>query len=147
MSNDPLVLVKKSCLPDVMQKTLEVKRLLAMGLISTVQEGVDQVEMSRSSFYKYKDHIFPFDELVKEKMINLSLTLENQPGVLSQILGYLAENGVNVLTIHQTIPLQGEANVSISIEIGQMKMSLNQVIGGLRALPGLIRVTIIGTGS
>jgi len=107
-SEDPFYLVRADVLPEAIQKTIEAKRMLETGEAHTVQEAVEKAGISRSSFYKYRDSVFPFNAMMKEKIITLSLTLEHRSGVLSSVLGYLASLGCNVLTIHQTIPLQGD---------------------------------------
>ncbi|MFC7440854.1 ACT domain-containing protein [Laceyella putida] len=145
MGSEPFVLVRLDMLPEAMQKTLEVKRMLSAGEVSNVQEAVKRVGLSRSSFYKYKDSVFPFNAMVKEKIITLSLTLADMAGVLSSVLVYLAQAHANVLTIHQTIPLQGEANVSMSIDTSQVE-AIEEVIAGLRHINGVRRAMVVGTG-
>lgn len=145
MGSEPFVLVRLEMLPEAMQKTLEVKRMLSGGEVSNVQEAVKKVGLSRSSFYKYKDSVFPFNAMVKEKIITLSLTLADKAGVLSNVLVFLAQAHANVLTINQTIPLQGEASVSMSIDTSQMN-GIEEVINGLRHLRGVRRAMVVGTG-
>lgn len=143
---DPFVLVRAEMLPEALQKTLEVKRLIETGKVLTVQEAVEQVGLSRSSFYKYRDHVFPFRTMVKEKIVTISMVLEHRAGVLSNVLRYLASSDANVLTIHQTIPLQGEANVSMSVDTHQMVLELNQILQGLQQLDGVRKAVVIATG-
>jgi chorismate mutase len=145
MGSEPFVLVRLDTLPEAMQKTLEVKRMLSAGEVGNVQEAVKRVGLSRSSFYKYKDHVFPFNAMVKEKIITLSLTLADMAGVLSSVLVFLAQARANILTIHQTIPLQGEANVSMSIDTSQVE-AFEEVLAGLRELSGVRRALVVGTG-
>lgn len=146
MQADPFVLVRVEMLPEAIQKTLEAKKLLETGIVATVQEAVDHVGISRSSFYKYKDSIFPFNAMVKEKIVTISMVLEHRAGVLSSVLGFLASTEANVLTIHQTIPLQGEATVSMSVDTNQMNRDLNEVLQGLKHLRGVRRAVVVGTG-
>jgi chorismate mutase len=146
MQVDPFVLVRVEMLPEAIQKTLEAKKLLETGIVKTVQEAVEHVGISRSSFYKYKDSVFPFNQMVKEKMVTISMILEHRAGVLSSVLGFLAASEANVLTIHQTIPLQGEANVSMSVDTSQMNKELNEVLENLKNLSGVRRVVVVGTG-
>jgi chorismate mutase len=134
MSEEQFVLVRLDMLPEAVQKTLEAKHLLETGKVITVQEAVDQVGLSRSSFYKYKDSVFPFNKMVNEKIVTLSMVLEHRAGVLSNVLSYLAQNEASVLTIHQTIPLNGQAN------------DLNQVVQGLKGLKGVQRALVISSG-
>ncbi|MEX2103771.1 MAG: ACT domain-containing protein, partial [Bacilli bacterium] len=108
--------------------------------------AVDQVGLSRSAYYKYKDAIYPFNTMMKQKIITVSLNLEHRAGVLSKMLSYIATNRGNVLTINQTIPLQGLANVVLTIETAQMDVSVTQIIGELRNLDGVQKVVIVGQG-
>ncbi len=146
MSEEQFVLVRLDMLPEAVQKTLEAKHLLETGKVITVQEAVDQVGLSRSSFYKYKDSVFPFNKMVNEKIVTLSMVLEHRAGVLSNVLSYLAQNGASVLTIHQTIPLNGEANVSMSVDTMHLNKDLNQVVQGLKGLKGVQRALVVSSG-
>ncbi|WP_307252691.1 ACT domain-containing protein [Croceifilum oryzae] len=139
-----LVLVRYNQLPEVIQKTLEAKRLVETGEADTVQQAVAKVGLSRSSYYKYRDSIFPFQSLNQSKMVTLVFLLKDQAGVLSQVLSFLASMGVNILTIHQTIPLQGEASVSMSVDLTHLISDLEDLVGRLRGMKGVQRVTVIG---
>lgn len=143
---DAYYLVKGELLPEAIQKTVEAKQLLAKGEVRTVQEAVERVGLSRSSFYKYKDGIFPFNAMVKSKIVTISLTLEHRSGVLSQVLRYLADHGGNVLTIHQTIPLQGVANVTMSVDTVYLNTDVTRLIDGLQELDGVSRAMLVGSG-
>lgn len=139
-------LIRSDMLPEAIQKTVEAKSLLASGVVQTVQEAVDQVEMSRSSFYKYKDGVYPFNALMKEKIVTVALTLEHRAGILSSILTYLARKKGNVLTIHQTIPLQGVAGVTMSLDTAQLIEDVTSFVEGLEKLDGVIRATLVSRG-
>jgi chorismate mutase len=146
MREEPFVLVRAEMLPEAMQKTLEAKKLLEAGDVSTVQEAVEKVGLSRSSFYKYKDSVFPFHSQGKRTIVTLSFVLEHRAGVLSNVLGSLARAEANVLTIHQTIPLQGLATVSMSVDTSRMKRELSEVLDSLNRLEGVRRAVCVATG-
>ena len=145
-SDDEFVLVQRHVLPDAIQRTLQAKKLLESGKVATVQEAVSQVGISRSSYYKYKDAVFPFSMVDSKKIITISMLLEHRAGVLSNVLRFLAEKGANVLTINQTIPLQGEATVSMSVDAIRVKQPLDQVMDGLKSLDGVSRTVVLGSG-
>lgn len=108
--------VKEKAVPEVLLKVLEAKRLIEKkGLI--VQEAAERVGISRSSFYKYKDDIFPFHDTAKGKTITFILQMDDEPGLLSGVLKTIAKYHGNVLTIHQSIPLNGVATLTISVDI------------------------------
>ena len=146
MSEDIFALVRVDMLPEAIQKTLEVKKLLETKEVTKVQEAVEKVGLSRSSFYKYKNSVFPFNAMVKEKIVTIALTLEHRAGVLSQVLQYMAGMNTSVLTINQTIPLQGEATVSMSVDTTQMEADIQTVLHGLSRLDGVRRAAVVGSG-
>ena len=109
--------VREKAVPEVLLKVVEAKRLLDTKRAETVQEAADQVGISRSSFYKYKDDIFPFRDNVKGKTLTFVLQIEDEPGFLSEILNVIAEYNANILTIHQSIPINGVATLTLSVEV------------------------------
>ena len=98
--------LKEKAVPDVLLRVVEAKRLLDSGKTDSVQDATEQVGISRSSFYKYKDDIFPFHETAKGKTITMVIQLDDEPGLLSIVLKTVAEFHANILTIHQSIPDQ-----------------------------------------
>ncbi|AJS57522.1 ACT domain-containing protein [Paenibacillus sp. IHBB 10380] len=139
-------LVREDILPEAVIKTMQVKQLLATGEVKTVHEAVEQVGLSRSAFYKYKDGIHLIHQLERERIVTISIDLEHRSGMLSKVLSLVAGFGGNVLTMHQSIPLQGMANVVISVEISRMSEELGDMIIGMKAVPGVKRVHMIGQG-
>ena len=114
---DKYFVVKQKALPEVLLKVVEAKRLLEAEKVMTVQEATEAVDISRSSFYKYKDDIFPFHENARGKTITLIMQVDDTPGLLSNVLALIAEYHANILTIHQTIPINGIASLTMSVEI------------------------------
>ncbi|GAF65694.1 hypothetical protein BTS2_2593 [Bacillus sp. TS-2] len=147
MSEKQFFLVREDILTDAMQKTLEVKSLLESGKIKKINEAVHHVGLSRSAYYKYKDGIFPFHTMMKEKIITLSLNLVDRSGSLSQLLSIIAESGANVLTINQSIPLQGRAHITLSINTSSMESDLNQLKMKIEQLEAVEKVELVGSGS
>lgn len=139
-------LIRSDILPESILKTIEVKKLLETGEAETVNEAVERVGLSRSAYYKYKDGIFPFNAMMSEEIITLTVTLEHRSGILSKVLQFVAENGGNILTINQTIPLQGIASVSMSIDLAHLKGTSTDFLEGLRQLPGVRKVMVVGRG-
>ena len=114
--NQKYYLIKQKAVPEVLLKVIEAKRLLESEKVMTIQEA-EKVGLSRSSFYKYKDDIFPFHENVKGRTVTFVLQMDDQPGMLSQVLKIIACYSANILTIHQTIPINGVASLTLSVEI------------------------------
>lgn len=145
--DDRYYLVRSDILPEALLKTLQVKQLLARGGVKTVNEAVEQVGLSRSAFYKYKDGIHELTRLDRDRIVIISLDLQHRSGVLSKVLAMIASYEGNVLAINQTIPLQGVANVVITMETSEMKERvLSQLIDALLHTEGVTRADIIGQG-
>ena len=109
--------VTGKAVPEVLLKVVEAKKLLDTEKVLTVQEATDQVGISRSSFYKYKNDIFPFHENAKGRTITMMMQMDDEPGALSEVLGKVAEYNANILTIHQSVPINGIASLTMSIEV------------------------------
>ncbi|MBM7644708.1 chorismate mutase [Scopulibacillus daqui] len=139
-------LVREDVLSESMLKVLKAKTLLERGKAENVTEAVKKVGLSRSAFYKYRDGIFPFHKVVKENIVTLLFHLEDQRGTLTRLLDIVAKAGCNVLTIHQTIPLQGRANVTLSIDTSGMVIDVNQLLDSFKKLDAVDQVDMIGSG-
>ena len=142
--NKDFLIVSKNILPEAILKTAKAKELLVKGDVKTINEAVERVQLSRSAFYKYKDGVFPFYEARREKIITLSLILETTAGVLSNVLNTIASFRANVLTINQGIPLQGIANVTISLESMGMVDTPENLLSGLGEISGVRKVEVVG---
>ena len=109
--------LKEKAVPEVLLKVVEAKRLIESGRAASVQEATDMVEISRSSFYKYKDDIFQFHDNVRGKTVTMVVQLDDEPGLLSIVLKTIAEYHANILTIHQSIPVNGIASLTLSVDV------------------------------
>lgn len=109
--------VREKAIPEVLIQVVEAKRLLDSGRAETVQEAADMAGISRSSFYKYKDDIFPFHAQTKGKTITFIIQMDDEPGILSDVLAAIARFHGNILTIHQSIPINGVATLTLSVDI------------------------------
>lgn len=136
--------VREDLLPEGMLKTEQAKELLRRGEAATVHEAAEKVGLSRSAFYKYKDGVYPLEQAARERIATLSLDLEHRSGVLSKVLGTLAQNEGNVMTISQSIPLQGMANVVVTLDVSTLNGSLSELLEKLKALDGVKRTTVVG---
>ncbi len=140
-------LVREDVLTDSMLKTIEVKKLLASGKASTIQEATKSIGLSRSAFYKYRDTVFPFESVARERILTIFIQLEDQKGSLATLLGIVTEARCNVLTIHQTIPVQGRANVTLSLDVTAMEMQVERFIQQLQSPEFVESATIISSGA
>ncbi len=135
--------VREKAVPEVLLKVVEAKRLLESERAATVQEATEMVGISRSSFYKYKDDIFPFHENTKGKTITFVTQMDDEPGLLSDVLKVIADYHANVLTIHQTIPVNGIASLTMSIDILPSTGDTMDLFAEMEALRGIHYLKIL----
>ncbi|WP_112181478.1 MULTISPECIES: ACT domain-containing protein [Paraliobacillus] len=140
-------LIRGDFLPESMRKTLEAKELIERGKVESVFEAVKQVGISRSAFYKYRDAVYPFQAMLEERIITLSFHLEDRAGTLSNLLTTVSGVGGNILTIHQTIPIQGKANVTISLNTESLEIGIEDLLEQLQQLEFIDKVEILGSGA
>ncbi|CAI6082394.1 ACT domain-containing protein [Cohnella sp. JJ-181] len=136
--------VRGDLLPEGMRKAEQAKALLRRGEVATINEAAERVGLSRSAFYKYKDGVYPLDQAARESIATLSIDLEHRSGILSRMLALIADNGGNVLTITQSIPLQGLANVVATIDAAQMTGDIGELVERLKGLSGVRRASVVG---
>ena len=135
--------VTQKALPEVLLKVVEAKRLLESGRVQTVQEAIDKVGISRSSFYKYQDDIFPYHDNIKGKTFTMVMQMDDEPGLLSEVLRIIAQFHANVLTIHQSIPVNGIASVTLSADVLPTTGDVDLMIEEIESLKGIHYVKII----
>lgn len=135
--------VKKKALPEVLLSVVEAKKLLDTRKVDTIQEAVEQVGISRSSFYKYKDDIFQFHDNSQGTTITITFQMDDEPGLLSDVLKIIADHGANILTIHQSIPINGTASLSLSIQILETTHDVSSMIRLMEEQRGVHGVKLI----
>ena len=135
--------LKEKAVPEVLLKVVEAKRLVDSGRAASVQDATEMVGISRSSFHKYKDDIFPFHETTKGKTITLVIQLDDEPGLLSTVLNVIAEFHVNILTIHQSIPINGIASLTFSMDVLPQTGDIEEMVHRVELLSGVHYVKIL----
>ena len=136
------VLLAKA-VPEVLLRVVEAKRLLDSGKVESVQEATEMVQISRSSFYKYKDDIFPYHENAKGKTVNMVIQLDDEPGLLSVVLKTVAEFHANILTIHQSIPINGIASLTLSVDVLPQTGDVAEMLEHIEEQEGIHYVKIL----
>ena len=136
-------IVDKAVLPEIFLKVMEVKKLLESHREKTVQDAVNKVGISRSAFYKYRDAVFPLYENTRGKTVTFFISLDDTKGVLSNVLNTIAYYEGNVLTINQNIPINGIANVTITIETDAMISDIGDVMDKIEKITGVQSLKII----
>lgn len=136
--------VRERAVPEVLLKVVQAKRLLDSGRAQTVQEAAEQTGISRSSFYKYKDDIFPFHEETRGKTITFIIQMDDEPGLLSVVLQTIAHFHGNILTIHQSIPINGIATLTLSVDILPGSGDAEAMIDKIEDQDGIHYLKILG---
>ena len=137
-------LVRKRAVPETLLKVVEVNRLLSAGKVKTIQEAVDQVGISRSSYYKFKNDIEEFHSSMAGMTLTLSMEISDETGILSDIVREIADFGANILTIHQSIPIGGMASVSISMQVLKSSENVSGLLENLEQLSGIRKIRATG---
>ena len=135
--------LKQKAVPEVLLKVVEAKRLLDSGKAVSVQEAAENVGISRSSFYKYKDDIFPFHDNAKGKTITMVIQLDDEPGLLSVVLRIVADYHANILTIHQSIPVNGIASLTLSVDVLNETGDISQMVDTIEQEQGIHYLNIL----
>ena len=144
MANSPkYYIIEASVLPEVFLKVAEAKRLLSTGQASTVNEATRMTDISRSAFYKYRDAVLPFQNMMTGRVITFQFLLHDQPGMLSSMLNTFAEKRANILTINSIVPTNGCAVVTISAETMDLTVTIEDLLRELSHIPGVIKADIL----
>lgn len=135
--------IKKKAVPEVLLKVLEVQKLLDSKKALSILEAAEMVGISRSSYYKYKDDIFPFYAGKKGKNITFVIEVNDQPGVMAAILQVFAVYNANILTIHQSIPINGKGLLTVSVDIAAGETDVSAMIQDVEKIQDVSYVKII----
>ncbi|AQM61509.1 ACT domain-containing protein [Clostridium baratii] len=137
------LVVDKKVLPDVYEKVLEVKKILKEGKIKEITEATKMIGISRSVYYKYKDHVFEFVESIQGRKMTFSMIIEHKKGVLSDILNRISDKGGNIITIDQGIPIGGTANLSVTIDMSHLECDITAFLENLSSMKHVEKVDFI----
>lgn len=144
MPNTPkYYIVEASALPEVFLKVAEAKRLLSTGEAATVNEATRMTDISRSAFYKYRDSVLPFQNMMTGRIITFQLLLHDKPGLLSNVLEIFALKKANIITINSIVPTNGTAVVTISADTMEINTSIEEMLHMLRTFPGVVKAEVL----
>ena len=142
--NDRFYVLTEQAVPEVLLKVVEVKRLLMREPKLSVKDAVERCGISRSTFYRYREEISPLHRELKGKTINFTLRLEDRPGTLAQTLKTISEHEGNILTIHQSIPIHGVAQLTISMQILSEQNRVEELFEALEKQEGVSELRLLG---
>ncbi len=136
-------IVDADALPEIFRKVVEARRLLDTGEAETVNQAVRITGISRSAFYKYKDAVRPFQDMLHGRIVTFQMMLKDQPGILSQVLNLFADSGANILTINQGLPVNGCAVVTVNAETSGLQGTLQELLERMDRAEGVLRGEIL----
>ena len=136
-------IVEASALPEVFLKVAEAKRLLSTGEASTVNEATRMTDISRSAFYKYRDAVLPFQNMMSGRIVTFQFLIHDEPGLLANMLDIFPECNANIQSINSIVPVNGTAVLTISAETMDLNVPLEELLQKLRAFPGVIKAEVL----
>jgi len=137
------LIVSKKILPDVYEKVIEARNMINEGNVKGISEAVKKVGISRSTYYKYKDYVFsPSENSIGRKAV-ITMLLRHEKGVLSNVINNISSAKANILTINQSIPINGKASVSVSLDISDIEKSIDDVIMEMKKIKGVSTVKLV----
>ena len=136
-------IVDAEALPEIFRKVVDARRMLDTGEAETVNQAVQLAGISRSAFYKYKDAVRPFQDMLHGRIVTFQIMLQDEPGILSHVLNLVAGSGANILTINQGIPINGCAVVTVNAETSGLEGSLQELLARLNGAEGVLRGEIL----
>lgn len=142
--NRKFYLIREDVLPESVIKTLKVKDALKNNSNLSIYDVVKQFNLSRSAFYKYRETIFPVDEkILDQREFTLILYVNDIVGMLAQVLNAISQLQLSVLTIHQSVPIEDKATITLSLNARNSNLSIDEVIESLREINHVTKVDLI----
>jgi len=136
-------IVEASALPTIFLKVAEAKRLLSTGEAATVNEATQMTDISRSAFYKYRDSVLPFQNMMTGRIITLQMLMQDEKGMLSNVLSIFTETKANIITINSIVPTNGCAVVTISADTMDLTVQIEELLRIIRSTPGVVKAEIL----
>ena len=135
--------VSGDILPDVLEQVMQARILLQSGKAKRISEAVKMVGISRGTYYKYKDAVFSFNAEQSNRKAIISMILRNEKGTLSKVLSLVSVKQVNVLALNQTSPINGIANVALTLDISDLEISIQSLVGLIEAMPMVEKADLV----
>ncbi|MBR6598792.1 MAG: ACT domain-containing protein [Oscillospiraceae bacterium] len=138
-----MIVIDSRVIPEVFIKVLEVKKTMANRGAKSLAEACRKSGISRSAYYKYKDHVFFYDEKFTQKLITMSSVLQDRPGVLANVLSVIHSSDANVMTLNQCIPTDGVATITITLKLNSDRYTEDDIRTLISAVDGVVDVRIL----
>ena len=137
-------IIREDVLPEAVKTTLIPKKALEENPKLSILEASKRFDLSRSAFYKYKDTIFPIQDIQRQSILSLSIDVDDIPGILGKILRIVNDEKCSVLTIHQTVPINARATIIISLEIDAEHTNIEKLTKQIKNLEFVNGIKVIG---
>ena len=138
--NTDYLIVHKKILPEYLEKVIYARNLLERHEVPTVTEAVQKAGISRNTYYKYKDYVFAEENRTERRHAVISLILKDEKGSLSSLINALTQMHTSILTISQSLPVGGKANVLISLDISSIECTIDELVASIKNLPAVRKV-------
>ena len=135
--------VSGDILPDVLEQVMQARILLQSGKAKRISEAVKMVGISRGTYYKYKDAVLSFNAEQSNRKAIISMILRNEKGTLSKVLSLVSVKQGNVLAINQTIPINGIANVALTLDISDLEIGIQSLVSLIEAMPMVEKADLV----
>ena len=143
---DDFIIVSTKVLPDYFKKVLEAKTLLETKKAVNVTDAAKQVGISRTTYYKYKDYVFQPEESNDGRKAVINMILAHRPGILSKVIRCFSDLGVNILTVSQSMPVIGRADVMVTLDISNMTCTAEELLSQLQSMPDILSASLEAIG-
>lgn len=137
-------LVDLQILPTAIKKTIRAKEMLKNGEADTINAAVVKTGISRSAYYKYKDHVAPALDDAAGDVVTLFLIMQNDPAITSKLFRRLGREKIEIITMNKGIPVKKLTTMTLSIRVSEMQISLQELIGSLQQIKGIKKVYVVG---
>ena len=137
-------LVDFQILSEAIKKTIRTKQLLKEGTVLTINEAVKRTGISRSAYYKYKDHVAPAVDVKDEKVYSLVITVAEDIAISSRIIRKIAKGKNQIITIHRSLHVNKFTMLNVVFESLELKSSVIKLIDVIKNMKGVKKVDLIG---
>lgn len=135
-------LVDFSILPEAIEKTIRVKEMLKSGSSGTINEAVHKVNMSRSAYYKYKDHVASADDDKEDRVVVLFIIMQDDIAVFGRILRRIAKEKQEVLSVNRTKISEKLYSSVITLKTKESAEDMESLYEALKETKGIQSLTM-----
>ena len=136
-------IVAADVLPEALKKTAQIKARLSQNSNLTINEAADKVGLSRSAFYKYRESIFSYNKMNKERIVTLIVTAADEISVLAECLQIITEMDGQILTVNRGLPIQDTSKATLVIDTKNMKQEIETLVEKLYEIAQVREIEIL----